>query len=94
MLLRKTILMVCVLLVSAYASAQNITITGNVSDNTGPVVGVTVVVRGTVSTATTDLDGNYSITAPPTATLTFSSLGYKTVEVPVNGRTRLDVSME
>jgi len=86
--------MVCVLLVSAYASAQNITITGNVSDNTGPVVGVTVVVRGTVSIATTDLDGNYSITAPSTATLTFSSLGYKTVEVPVNGRTRLDVSME
>ncbi len=94
MLLRKTSLMVCVLLVSAYASAQNITITGNVSDNTGPVVGVTVVVRGTVSIATTDLDGNYSITAPSTATLTFSSLGYKTVEVPVNGRTRLDVSME
>ena len=82
------------MLVSAYASAQNITITGNVSDNTGPVVGVTVVVRGTVSTATTDLDGNYSITAPPTATLTFSSLGYKTVEVPVNGRTRLNVTME
>ena len=94
MLLRKTILMVCVMLVSAYASAQNITITGNVSDNTGPVVGVTVVVRGTVSTATTDLDGKYSITAPSTATLTFSSLGYKTVEVPVNGRTRIDVIME
>ncbi|NLZ08404.1 MAG: TonB-dependent receptor plug domain-containing protein, partial [Bacteroidales bacterium] len=94
MLLRKTILMVCIMLVSAYASAQNITITGNVSDNTGPVVGVTVVVRGTVSTATTDLDGKYSITAPSTATLTFSSLGYKTVEVPVNGRTRIDVIME
>ena len=94
MLLRKTILMVCVMLVSAYASAQNITITGNVSDNTGPVVGVTVVVRGTVSTATTDLDGNYSITAPSTATLTFSSIGYKTVEVPVNGRTRIDVTLE
>ncbi len=86
--------MVCVMLVSAYASAQNITITGNVSDNTGPVVGVTVVVRGTVSTATTDLDGNYSITAPSTATLTFSSIGYKTVEVPVNGRTRIDVTLE
>ena len=94
MLLRKTILMVCIMLVSAYASAQNITITGNVSDNTGPVVGVTVVVRGTVSTATTDLDGQYSITAPSTATHTFSSLGYKTVEVPVNGRTRIDVIME
>ncbi len=86
--------MVCIMLISAYASAQNITVTGNVSDKTGPIVGVTVVVRGTVSSSTTDLDGNYSITAPSSATLSFSSLGYKTIEVPVNGRARIDVIME
>ena len=62
MLSKKTILMVCIMLISAYASAQNIAVTGNVSDKTGPLVGVTVVVQGTVSSTTTDLDGYYSIT--------------------------------
>ncbi len=94
MLSKKTILMVCIMLISAYASAQNITVTGNVSDKTGPLVGVTVVLQGTVSSTTTDLDGYYSITAPSSATLSFSSLGYKTIEVPVNGRARIDVIME
>lgn len=75
MLSKKTILMVCIMLISAYASAQNITVTGNVSDKTGPLVGVTVVVQGTVSSTTTDLDGYYSITVPSSATLSFSSLG-------------------
>ena len=94
MLLRKTILMVCIMLTVAYASAQNITVTGNVSDKTGPIVGVTVVVQGTVSSTTTDLAGNYSITAPASATLSFSSLGYKTIDIAVNGRTRINVIME
>src|SRR5690554_822080 len=94
MLSKKTILMVCIMLISAYASAQNITVTGNVSDKTGPLAGVTVVVQGTVSSTTTDLDGYYSITVPSSATLSFSSLGYKTIEVPVNGRARIDVIME
>ena len=94
MLSKKTILMVCIMLISAYASAQNIAVTGNVSDKTGPLVGVTVVVQGTVSSTTTDLDGYYSITAPSSATLSFSSLGYKTIDVPVNGRARIDVIME
>ena len=94
MLSKKTILMVCIMLISAYASAQNIAVTGNVSDKTGPLVGVTVVVQGTVSSTTTDLDGYYSITVPSSATLSFSSLGYKTIEVPVNGRARIDIIME
>jgi len=86
--------MVCIMLFSAYASAQNITVTGNVSDKTGPLVGVTVVVQGTVTSATTDLDGNFTIVAPSSATLSFSSLGYKTLDVPLNGRARLDIIME
>ena len=95
MLSRKPILVTCIMLLMAMtANAQNITITGTVSDNTGPVVGVTVVVQGTVLSGTTDLYGKYSITAPSSATLIFSSLGYKTVEVPVNGRARIDVIME
>ena len=94
MFLRKTILMVCIMLVSAYANAQTITVRGNVSDNTGPLMGVTVLVQGTETLSTTDLDGNYSIQAPANATLSFSSLGYRTVAVPVNGRARINVVME
>jgi Ca-activated chloride channel family protein len=64
MLSRKIILMVCVMLISVYANAQNITITGNVSDKTGALVGATVLVQGTETVTSTDLDGNYSIQAP------------------------------
>lgn len=72
MLSRKPILVTCIMLLMAMtANAQNITITGTVSDNTGPVVGVTVVVQGTVLSGTTDLYGKYSITAPSSATLIF-----------------------
>jgi len=94
MLSRKIILMVCVMLISVYANAQNITITGNVSDKTGALVGATVLVQGTETVTSTDLDGNYSIQAPANATLSFSSLGYKTVAIQVNGRARINVTME
>ena len=94
MLSRKFILMVCLMLFSVYANAQNITITGNVSDKAGALVGATVLVQGTETVTSTDLDGNYSIMAPANATLSFSSLGYKTVAIPVNGRARINVTME
>ena len=86
--------MVCIMLFSAYANAQNITVTGNVSDKTGPLAGVTVLIQGTVLSSTTGLDGNYSISAPSSATLSFSFLGYKTIDMPINGRTRMNIVME
>ena len=73
------------------AYAQNVTVTGTVTDNIGPVGMVVVYVPGSAENTMTDLDGKYSISVPSNATLEFSCIGYEVVQVPVNGRTVVDV---
>ena len=78
------------------AYAQNITVRGGVTDfATGePVPAASVVVSGTTIGEIADINGNYSISAPSGATLVFSSIGYETQVVPIQGRTRIDVVLE
>ncbi|SDQ97680.1 SusC/RagA family TonB-linked outer membrane protein [Flagellimonas zhangzhouensis] len=72
-----------------------ITITGTVVDAMGaPLPGTNVIVKGTTNGTQADFDGNYSITAASDATLIFSYVGFKTVEIPVNGNATVDVTME
>ncbi len=72
--------------------AQNIT--GTISDTQGPLPGTSVVVKGTTLGTTSDFDGNYSIDAPTDATtLVFSYVGYSMQEVPIDGKTKIDVTM-
>ena len=60
-----------------------------------PLPGVSVVQKGTTRGASTDFDGNYSIELTSgERTLVFSYLGFKTVEIAVNGRTTINVSLE
>jgi TonB-dependent SusC/RagA subfamily outer membrane receptor len=58
------------------------------------IQGVTVRIRGTNTTTTTDADGKYSITAPTDAVLVFNSIGYRGVGQALNGRTTIDVVLE
>lgn len=75
--------------------AQNTKISGRVTDQNGePVIGAAVMVKGTKKGASTDLNGRYFLMAPPKATLEFSSLGYVSVSVAVNGRAVVDVTMK
>lgn len=62
-------------------------ISGTVKDESGPLPGVSVIVKGTTNGTTTDFDGNYSITANNGDTLVFSYVGYDTQEVVVSGST-------
>ena len=70
-------------------------VTGTVVDaeNKQPVIGVTVLVKGTNKGAVTDFDGKYSITVSDNAVLVFSYVGFKTEEVNVDGRNTIDVSL-
>jgi TonB-dependent starch-binding outer membrane protein SusC len=70
-------------------------VTGKVIDQTGETLpGVTIVEKGTNNGTTTDLDGNYQITvADANAVLVFSFTGFEKQEVPVNGRTVIDVQL-
>ena len=75
--------------------AQDIMISGTVVDEQGmPLPGTNVVIKGTNKGATTDFDGNFTIDAPSTAVLVFTSLGYGKKEVPVDGQTSLSISLE
>src|SRR6056297_268933 len=79
----------------ATSPPYQITITGTVVDNFGtPLPGTNVIVKGTTNGTQTDFDGNYSITAASDATLIFSYVGFKTIEIPVDGNTTIDVTME
>ncbi|NER09742.1 TonB-linked outer membrane protein, SusC/RagA family [Muriicola jejuensis] len=72
------------------------TVSGNITDSSygGPLAGVNVVVKGTSRGAVSDFDGNYSINVNSfPATLVFTSLGYETKELTVEGPTTLNVSM-
>lgn len=74
---------------------SRIQVKGEVKDPTGePIPGVNVFEKGTVNGAVTNIDGIYVIEVSPAATLVFSFVGFKTVEVPVNNQTSLNVAME
>ena len=84
-----------VICTSTYATAQQVAVTGTVTDLNGvPLAGVTVVVKGTTSGASTDGSGKYNLTnVSANATLVFSFVGMTTQEIPLNGQVRIDVTM-
>ncbi len=83
------------LLIAIVLPAQNKTISGTVTDGTGyGVIGASVMVKGTNTGAITDLDGKYTITVSPGATLVFSSIGYATQEIEVGSQTLIDVLLK
>ena len=70
--------------------ADNVTVKGQVVDENGqPVAGVGVVVAGTTIGTTADIDGYFSLSVPANATLQFVSVGFETLEMPVDGRADL-----
>lgn len=73
--------------------AQSV-VTGNVKDQTGePLIGVSVLEKGTTNGAITDIDGNFSLKVGQGKTLVFSYIGYKGQEIAVRG-SRLNVTLE
>ena len=81
-------------LISGTLIAQNIRVTGKVTDNNGlPAPGVTVMVEGTRTGVTTNADGIFSIEAPANATLHFSFIGLEDQMIPVNNRSVINVTM-
>lgn len=82
-----------ILSVSTYA--QNVTISGNVKDATGePIIGASVLEKGTTNGTITDFDGNFSLTMPQSGILSVSYIGYKTQDIPFDGKTNLIVILQ
>jgi TonB-linked SusC/RagA family outer membrane protein len=82
--------------ISVTSYAQDITVKGTVMDATSsqPLGGVSVSVKGTSNGTVTAATGNYSLTLPSSATITFTYVGYAPQEIAVNGRTTIDISLQ
>ncbi|MCD7930777.1 MAG: TonB-dependent receptor [Tannerellaceae bacterium] len=76
---------------SAQTNQHTGSISGIVTSDGEPVIGAVVAVKGSTTGTITDLDGVYTINASGSDILVYSSLGYTTQEIPVNGRTKIDV---
>ena len=96
----KFMLLSAAMLSAGAVFAQKTTVRGTVTDDDGPLVGVSVVVKGSDASGAapvgvaTGIDGSYSLVVPDgDAVLEFEYLGYKTVEETVGVRTVIDVKM-
>jgi TonB-linked SusC/RagA family outer membrane protein len=76
--------------------AQQTTVRGQVVDarTNESLPGVSILIKGTSSGTVTDIDGRYQITTAANSTLVFSYVGMKTQEIPIAGRTTVNVSLE
>ena len=95
--LRGCLMAVALLLLSVshtYAQQDLIKIKGKVTDEKGEaLIGVSVLVKGTNKGASTDIDGNYTVQASPSATLVFSYVGFNRQEVKVSPSGVVNVTM-
>lgn len=80
---------------SSVAAVQDaFTVTGNVADAMGPMVGASIMEKGTTNGTVSDLNGHFTIkVSSPDAVLVISSIGYTTQEVKVNARKNIVVMM-
>lgn len=75
--------------------AQNLTVTGTVIDELGePLIGATVMQKGTSNGVSTDIDGKYSLKVPSNATIVVTFVGYDAQSVAVGGRTKIDFQLK
>ena len=69
-------------------------ITGTVSDSQGPVIGASIVEKGTTNGTVTDLDGNFTLNVKSGATLVISYIGYTTQEIATGSQSNFNVTLE
>ena len=77
------------------ALAQKITVTGTVLDEFGdPMIGATIMQKGTSNGTAADIDGNFELSVEPNATLVVSYVGYDPMDVAVNGQKHLEIVLK
>ena len=85
----------CMLFACIGISAQIRTVTGTVTDaDHEPMVGVSVLVKGSTNGTMTDVDGKFTLNVSPKSTITVSYIGYVTQNVAVGDKTHLDIVLK
>ena len=93
--LRRIAMLLCMLVIQiSYSQSQKITVTGTVSDASGPLPGVVVLVKNTSIGTQTDFDGNFSIEAIVGAILDISYVGMVSIQKTVQNSSPLQITME
>ena len=69
-------------------------ITGSVVDAMGPVIGASVVEKGTTNGTVTDFDGNFALNVKPGATIVVSFIGFETQEIKVGNKDNFQITMK
>ena len=91
--LLKLLFLLC--MVPLWAFGQSITVKGVVKDTAGePVIGASVVEKGTTNGIITDFDGNFELKVSSNAVLSITFVGYQSQEIPVNGKTSFNVTLK
>lgn len=88
-------LLLMILLIAPGVMAQQITVEGTVTtaDDGQPLPGATVVEKGTANGTITNLEGYFQLTVPEESVIQFSFVGMQTMEIPVEGRTEINVAL-
>lgn len=96
--MKKILLIIFMLMIalSPEVLAQERQVSGKVTSEDGATLpGVNVILQGTTTGTTTDIDGNYQLSVPSSGgTLTFSFIGYRTAEIEIGNRSVVDVTMD
>lgn len=95
--LRKSAMMTIVFAMGSFAAlAQTKTVSGTIVDDFGdPVLGANVIIVGTTTGVTTDIDGNFSLSGvPENAQLKVTFIGYTTQTVSVSGKSKINVTLK
>ena len=91
----RLLLIACLTVFSQWIYAQNKQITGHVVDTKGePAIGASILEKGTTNGTITDFDGNFKLSVSSKAILQISYIGYKTQEIAVGNKTKLNITME
>ncbi|RPD41150.1 SusC/RagA family TonB-linked outer membrane protein [Chitinophaga barathri] len=93
--MKKVLLMLFSVLSCLQMTAQTRPVKGKVTDSRdgSVLLGVSVMVKGTTTGTTTNVDGVYSLNVADNATLIFNFVGYEVLEVPVSGKSTVDIQM-
>lgn len=88
-------LLVSMLMISVTALAQNVSISGTVADKNGePLVGVSILVRGTTTGTMTDVDGTFKLDVPANSVIEVSSIGFISQSISVGQKTTFDIVLD
>ena len=90
------LMLLCTLFSASVYGQDGFTVSGTVVDEVGvPLPGASIIEKGTTNGVVSDFDGNYSFeVANSNATLTISYIGFEAQEVPINGNSVINVTMQ